>query len=110
MSEQTVPRFIPKPTGFSTFSHRLWHIVSLPFRRSVPRLAFVTVVWITTYNVAVRLWKGPDHPINRFQWRRMENAGTLPDELLQKKKTVLDYHKSRFFNQDSAHVSVLAPD
>uniref|UniRef100_A0A0K0D5S3 HAUS6 protein n=1 Tax=Angiostrongylus cantonensis TaxID=6313 RepID=A0A0K0D5S3_ANGCA len=54
----------------------------------------------------LRMWKGVDHPVNRFQWRRMEKAGTLPYELLQKKKTVLDYHKSRLFNQDSVRVSV----
>ncbi|VDM76977.1 unnamed protein product [Strongylus vulgaris] len=39
----------------------------------------------------------PDHPVNRFTWRKMEAEGQLSEEMLKKKKTVLDYYKSRFF-------------
>uniref|UniRef100_A0A183GAL8 HYLS1_C domain-containing protein n=1 Tax=Heligmosomoides polygyrus TaxID=6339 RepID=A0A183GAL8_HELPZ len=44
------------------------------------------------------LWKGPDHPVNRFQWRRMERDGALPEDMLMKKKTILDYYKSRILS------------
>ncbi|EYC22878.1 hypothetical protein Y032_0016g3000 [Ancylostoma ceylanicum] len=76
---------------------RFWNIVTLPLRRSGPALALAMTIYIIGYNVGVRWWKGPDHPVNRFTWRRMEKEGLLSEEMLQKKKTVLDYYKSRFF-------------
>ncbi|KIH67543.1 hypothetical protein ANCDUO_02123 [Ancylostoma duodenale] len=74
-----------------------WNIVTLPLRRTGPALAVAMTVYTVGYNVGVRWWKGPDHPVNRFTWRRMEKEGLLSEEMLQKKKTVLDYYKSRFF-------------
>uniref|UniRef100_A0A0N4W235 Uncharacterized protein n=1 Tax=Haemonchus placei TaxID=6290 RepID=A0A0N4W235_HAEPC len=54
--------------------------------------------WTVVYNVGVRYWKGPDHPVNRFRWRRMKKEGLLSDELLEKERVVLDYHKSRILD------------
>ncbi|KJH42971.1 inner centromere protein, ARK binding region [Dictyocaulus viviparus] len=100
---------IGKPRqGIGAFQNKItrkfWYIVSLPFNRVIPGIVFKTVVWLIIYNVSVRLWKGPDHPINRFQWRRMEKAGTLPDELLHKKKVLMEYYKLKIMGERSKPV------
>ncbi|KAK5981025.1 hypothetical protein GCK32_020717 [Trichostrongylus colubriformis] len=90
---------IGKPRqGVGAYQKRFWHVITLPFRRTIPAIAFATLVWTITYNIGVRYWKGPDHPVNRFQWRRMEKAGVLSDELLRKKKVVSNYYMSRLFS------------
>ncbi|ETN86787.1 hypothetical protein NECAME_16131 [Necator americanus] len=76
-----------------------WNIATLPLRRIGPGLVFAVTVYVVGYNVGVRWWKGPDHPVNMFTWQRMEGEGLLSEELLQKKKTVMDYYTSRFFGE-----------
>ncbi|KAK6734330.1 hypothetical protein RB195_017857 [Necator americanus] len=99
MEQKANSRFIPKPTGVSKFLHRFWNIATLPLRRIGPGLVFAVTVYVVGYNVGVRWWKGPDHPVNMFTWQRMEGEGLLSEELLQKKKTVMDYYTSRFFGE-----------
>ncbi|XGW08310.1 hypothetical protein V3C99_010989 [Haemonchus contortus] len=98
MPEERTVKFTVKPIGRSYTSHRFWYAITLPFRRTVPAVALATLFWAVVYNVGVRYWKGPDHPVNRFRWRRMKKEGLLSDELLEKERVVLEYHKSRILD------------
>uniref|UniRef100_A0A915B0L1 Photolyase/cryptochrome alpha/beta domain-containing protein n=1 Tax=Parascaris univalens TaxID=6257 RepID=A0A915B0L1_PARUN len=63
--------------------------------RIAPKFFTAAILYIISYNVIVRQWKGEGHPINRFRWRIMERRGELSEEMLMKKKVVNDYFHSR---------------
>lgn len=67
-----------------------------------PRGRYVTfvlggsVLYFTAYTVGMYVWKGPDHPINNFNWWRMKEQGLLNSELAEKERLLL------LFDQDQA--------
>uniref|UniRef100_A0A914WRF2 Uncharacterized protein n=1 Tax=Plectus sambesii TaxID=2011161 RepID=A0A914WRF2_9BILA len=53
-------------------------------------------VWIVGYNVAVRLWMGPNHPVNNFTYRLWKREGRLNPDLIEKelrlqRATMMEY-------------------
>ncbi|CAD5234082.1 unnamed protein product [Bursaphelenchus xylophilus] len=56
----------------------------IPTNSLLPRVIGATLAWTIVYNVGVYFWKGPDHPINNFWYRRMREKGTLPPDVRAK--------------------------
>lgn len=53
-------------------------------------------IWIVVYNVAVRLWKGPEHPVNRLRWMQWKREGRLKPELEGKSEMLRAFYLDHF--------------
>ncbi|TKR58568.1 hypothetical protein L596_029997 [Steinernema carpocapsae] len=83
------------------YSKRIWekvkYTIRSPRHRIIPLVVTATASWIG-YSLLVRLIKGPEHPINRFQWRLKKARGELTEEQLHKERIVNEYTDSRFIH------------
>ncbi|CAB3404999.1 unnamed protein product [Caenorhabditis bovis] len=87
-----------KATGTAAWKLRIYSILRYPMTRTGPAVTAAVAIYLIAFNVGMRLWKGDEHPLNRFVWRIREQEGSLNPELLYKKKIVQDYHYSRIFD------------
>uniref|UniRef100_A0A0R3S0H1 Transposase n=1 Tax=Elaeophora elaphi TaxID=1147741 RepID=A0A0R3S0H1_9BILA len=44
----------------------------------------------------IKTYYGDEHPLNRYQWRKLKKNGQLSEEMLHKEEVVQNYLKTRF--------------
>ncbi|VDN58571.1 unnamed protein product [Dracunculus medinensis] len=74
------------------FNFKRKFFLSLGFLQLKLPNSYYIIVKYYSYNVLVRLWKGPEHPVNRFRWRIMEYRGELSDEMIRKKRVTQNFY------------------
>ncbi|KAI1706943.1 hypothetical protein DdX_12727 [Ditylenchus destructor] len=90
MSEEpqnsTGPRAVPpkRTLIWPRIYNRVRWILALPRRNVLAQIATFFIGLAAVESAIVRLYYGPDMPINRLMWHIRKRQGTLPDEYLKK--------------------------